>query len=167
MTNTTAEHRPRGSVGFVTRVVAMVCDEVVINVVALVLLSAVRLVLTRIGDPRQVISTGELIGGGTWFLLVTVGYYVSFWNVTGQTLGAHLMGIRVVRQGDFGDLGAVDAWRRMLGFVLASIPVGLGFLPVLVTERRRGLHDWIGGTVVMWDVPEWRHRGRQKPAGHQ
>lgn len=155
---------PRGCAGFVTRLVATLCDEVVINAIGLVLLGAARLVVNRVDTPGQTISTVEAIGGGSWLLFLGIVYYVSFWNVTGQTLGSRLMGIRVVRQSDFGDLSALEAWRRMLGFLLASVPAGAGFLPVLFTERRRGLHDWIGGTVVMWDVPAWRYRGRHIPA---
>jgi uncharacterized RDD family membrane protein YckC len=40
---------------------------------------------------------------------------------------------------------------RLVGLVLAIIPLFAGFIPVLFTERRRGLPDFLGGTVVLYD----------------
>jgi uncharacterized RDD family membrane protein YckC len=38
---------------------------------------------------------------------------------------------------------------RLIGLGLAIIPLFAGFLPVLVDDRRRGLHDFLAGTVVL------------------
>jgi uncharacterized RDD family membrane protein YckC len=43
-----------------------------------------------------------------------------------------------------------QALRRFVGMVIAAIPLGAGFLTILVDDRRRGLHDMIGGTVVVY-----------------
>ena len=40
---------------------------------------------------------------------------------------------------------------RLVGLVLAIVPLFAGFLPVLFTERRRGLPDFLAGTVVVYD----------------
>ena len=37
---------------------------------------------------------------------------------------------------------------RLIGLGLAIIPFFAGFLPVLVDDRRRGIHDMLAGTVV-------------------
>jgi hypothetical protein len=37
---------------------------------------------------------------------------------------------------------------RFVGLILATIPFFAGFWPVLFTRRRRGLPDWMAGTVV-------------------
>ena len=39
---------------------------------------------------------------------------------------------------------------RLIGLGLAIVPLFLGFLPVLVDARRRGLHDFLAGTVVLY-----------------
>jgi uncharacterized RDD family membrane protein YckC len=39
---------------------------------------------------------------------------------------------------------------RVIGLGLAIVPLFLGFLPVLVDARRRGLHDLLAGTVVLY-----------------
>jgi len=51
-----------------------------------------------------------------------------------------------------GSGGPPSAWRalvRFVGLILAIVPLLAGFLPVLVDGRRRGLHDFLSGTVVV------------------
>ena len=38
---------------------------------------------------------------------------------------------------------------RLAGLTLAAIPLFAGFLPILVDDRRRGVHDMLAGTVVV------------------
>jgi uncharacterized RDD family membrane protein YckC len=40
---------------------------------------------------------------------------------------------------------------RLVGLVLAIVPMFAGFVPVLFDDRRRGLADFIAGTVVLYD----------------
>ena len=85
---------------------------------------------------------------GAAFVVWTVAYFAVFWSTTGQTPGNRLMHIRVC-----GDDGGVITPRRALlrfgALVLAALPLFAGFLPVLVDDRRRGLHDMLAGTVVV------------------
>jgi len=39
------------------------------------------------------------------------------------------------------------------GLLLAIVPLFAGFVPVLFTERRRGLPDFVAGTVVVYGHP--------------
>jgi hypothetical protein len=39
----------------------------------------------------------------------------------------------------------------VVGLVLAIIPLGAGFLPVLVDSRRRSLPDYLARTTVVYD----------------
>ena len=75
-------------------------------------------------------------------------YFVFFWSVAGQTPAMRIMDIRVRRAGA---TEPPSLWRsivRLIGLVLAIIPFFAGFLPVLVDDRRRGIHDMMAGTVV-------------------
>ena len=38
---------------------------------------------------------------------------------------------------------------RLVGLFLAALPLLLGFVPILLNERRRGLQDWLGRSVVV------------------
>jgi uncharacterized RDD family membrane protein YckC len=100
-------------------------------------------------DPGGGTETVLLACGGVAFVLWAVGYFVVFWSTTGQTPGNRLMRIRVCGVDD----GAVLKPRRSLlrfgALALAALPLFAGFLPVLIDDRRRGVHDMIAGTVVV------------------
>jgi uncharacterized RDD family membrane protein YckC len=38
--------------------------------------------------------------------------------------------------------------------VLAAIPLFAGYLPILFSDRRRGFHDWLARTVVVFDTEQ-------------
>jgi uncharacterized RDD family membrane protein YckC len=82
-----------------------------------------------------------------WFVL-TLAWATVFVGGCGQTPGKILFGIAVVRE-DGESVGYRRAFGRALGFCLAALPLGLGFVGILFTRRRRGLHDWLAGTRVV------------------
>jgi uncharacterized RDD family membrane protein YckC len=138
--------------GLVTRGIAFAIDAAVVNGVAVVVAAAAALILSALSLPDSLDAV--LVAGGAWlFLLWSAAYFVTFWSTTGQTPGNRLMQIRVVRAED----GAVlRPWRsllRLVGVMLAALPLFLGFLPILLNERRRGPQDMIAGSVVIGVVP--------------
>jgi uncharacterized RDD family membrane protein YckC len=40
---------------------------------------------------------------------------------------------------------------RFVGLLLAIVPMFAGFIPVLFSEQRRGLPDYLAGTVVVYE----------------
>jgi len=72
------------------------------------------------------------------------------WSVAGQTLGKLLLGLRIVTPSG-GRIGWVRALRRIVGWFIALIPFGLGFAWIVVSPTRRGWHDYIAGTCVVYD----------------
>jgi uncharacterized RDD family membrane protein YckC len=65
-----------------------------------------------------------------------------------------VMGVRVV-DASGAPPGAGRSTVRFVGLLLAIVPCFLGFLPVLIDDRRRGLQDLLAGTVVLYaDVAE-------------
>ena len=48
-------------------------------------------------------------------------------------------------------VGIVALVASLVGLVLAIVPLFAGFVPVLFTERRRGLPDFLARTVVLYD----------------
>jgi uncharacterized RDD family membrane protein YckC len=98
------------------------------------------------------LQPGWLLGGlasAAW-TLVAGGYFVLFWTVAGQTPGMRPMRLRVLAP-DGAAPGAGRSVVRFLGLLLAMAPLFIGFLPVLFDARRRGLHDFLAGTVVVHD----------------
>jgi uncharacterized RDD family membrane protein YckC len=99
------------------------------------------------GDPEAATPT-IVIGTGLW-TMAGGAYLVSCWALAGQTPGMRFMRIRLDRDG-VRRIGARRALRRLAGLILAAIPLRLGFLGVLFTERRRGWPDHIAGTDVLY-----------------
>jgi uncharacterized RDD family membrane protein YckC len=136
--------------GLVTRTVAFVIDAAIINGVAFLLVAAASLVLSVFGSSLDDLPDWILVAGGVggWVLLAG-SYFVGSWALTGQTMGMRVMAIRVVKR----DGGHVSIWRglrRLVGAVIAAIPLFAGYLLILVDDRRRGLQDRLAGTVVVF-----------------
>jgi uncharacterized RDD family membrane protein YckC len=133
--------------GLVTRGIAFAVDAALINAIALAVGVGVGLALSILSIPHD-LQVVLLACGGAAFVVWTVAYFVVFWSTTGQTPGNRLMHIRVCR-----DDGAVLTPRRSLArfgaLLLAALPLLAGFLPVVVDDRRRGVHDMLAGTVVV------------------
>jgi uncharacterized RDD family membrane protein YckC len=106
------------------------------------------LVASLVGGLRPEWLVGALLASG-WMLLAGA-YFVLFWSAAGQTPGMRLLRLRV--RGPNGDAPAIGrSVVRLIGLVLAIVPLFAGFLPVLFNERRRGLPDFLAGTVVVHD----------------
>ena len=117
-------------VGFGERFVAYLIDVVILVVINMVL----RIVL---GAP------GILLG-----FLVDIAYVVGFWMAQGATPGKMVMGLRVVRQ-DGASVDGSTALLRYVGYIVSSIPIGLGFLWIIWDPRHEGWHDKIAKTRVI------------------
>ena len=90
--------------------------------------------------------------------LFVIGYFVFFWAIVGQTPGKALLGIRVIPvQGR--KLSVGRALLRYIGYWISTAGLLLGFLWILVDDRRQGWHDKISGTYVVYT---WHARPDEK-----
>jgi uncharacterized RDD family membrane protein YckC len=82
-------------------------------------------------------------------------YFIFFYSTTGQTIGMYIMGLRVVRaDGKHMTLwGSIVRWFALF---LSALPLALGFLWVLIDDRRQGWHDKLAHTYVIyaWNAEE-------------
>ena len=132
--------------GLVTRTLAFAIDAAVINLVAIVVAVVAALVFSVLpvsDDLRQLLA----VAGGVLFGAWIVAYFAFFWTSTGETPGNRAMRIRVMRT-DARPLRPRHALVRMVGIVV-SLPLLVGFVPILFERRRRGLPDMLAGTVVV------------------
>jgi uncharacterized RDD family membrane protein YckC len=131
--------------GAVTRAVALALDTAIALAAAVAIGATLALVASLVQELRPAWLVGVL--AGAWWLLVSGSYFVLFWTAAGQTPGMRLLRLRVLD----GDGEPPGLWRslvRFAGLLLAIVPLFAGFLPVLFDERRRGLPDYLAGTVV-------------------
>ena len=149
--------------GFISRLLAFVIDTVIISVSLIAttwFLSVTATMLqfrTILGFSLKSIpgfkemldtlfgpSTGSIIS----FLFV-MGYHVFFIVFAGQTPGKALMGVRVVSLKP-GKLHWWQAFIRFLGYFPSALLIWLGFLWILVDDRRQAWHDKLAGTCVIY-----------------
>ncbi len=75
---------------------------------------------------------------------------VGFWSLVGQTPGMRFLSIRLDVDGSR-EIGLKCAILRLFALPLALAPAGLGFLAILLSPTRRGWHDHLAGTKVVYD----------------
>ena len=143
---------PTGRAGAVTRVLAFGLDGLIVNlafsgVAALAALIASAFTGNGGGVSGYVLALGTV----TWAALGSL-YLVAFWSLAGQTPGMRFFGIRLGAEG--ARLPPRQSLKRLVGLVLAAIPFGLGFLGVLLDERRRGWQDRMAGVDVLYERNE-------------
>jgi uncharacterized RDD family membrane protein YckC len=142
--------------GFFSRSVAFCIDRLIIAGALAVLSGLVSLVFQqlRIDDwlgigPLDLTTAAAVAAAAGAFLDLV--YCVGFWLLAGRTPGKQAMGLLVVRtDGQRIRLGA--ALRRWLGYYVSGI-LFLGYLWVLVDDRRQAFHDKLAGTVVVYSRP--------------
>jgi uncharacterized RDD family membrane protein YckC len=119
--------------GFWIRLGAAITDSVVIWFVFFVLS---RIIVVGIMSPIL------------WLLLPFL-YHWLFIGLKGQTLGKMAVGIKVVNaQGSIPGLGDA-ALREVLGKIVSSIAIYLGFLWIIWDRQKQGWHDKIASTHVV------------------
>lgn len=151
--------------GFATRTIALAIDAVVVDGVALLVSVSVGLALNllHVGKTATVVAAAV---GGVAFVLWVLGYFVTFWTTTGQTPGCRVMGVRVLddRTGR-APLRMRQALVRIVGCIVSTLMLCAGFLLILVDDRRRGLHDRMARTVVVYTSKEDDPGPGRRPAG--
>jgi uncharacterized RDD family membrane protein YckC len=142
-------NRPGDYAGFVTRAIAFAIDVALIDLAAAFVAVVVGLGMSALELPDVVVTITVAVGGVA-FIVWSVGYFAMFWSTTGQTPGARVMGVRVVCATGGEPMTLRSAMVRLVGMLLAAIPLFAGFLLILIDDRRRGLQDRLARTVVLY-----------------
>ena len=127
------------------RVISGAIDMVFVGLIQLTLFYlTTHLVAQRVGA----LPSSALVAMGLVGAVMAAGYFLFFWSLSGQTLGKLLTGSRVVnRRG--GALGFGRASLRLVATLVATLPLGAGFIGLWTDPERRGWHDRIAGTKVI------------------
>jgi uncharacterized RDD family membrane protein YckC len=141
--------------GFVTRAVALVIDLVIISGGILFGNGIITLIAEFLQmEGAFVIEVARFIGLQFVF---PFAYFVGLTGLFDQTIGKVLMGLRVIKaDGSHMDLRTAT-WRFLLNIIGVG-PVFLGYLWVLVDNRRRAWHDILAGTYVIYEEDRITHK---------
>ncbi len=132
--------------GFWIRVGATLIDSLIIIIVLMVPLSFIY---------GQQYWTGDQYIHGFWDFLL--GYVVPivatiwFWLRFMGTPGKMALKLRIVDAKTGNGISLGQAIGRYLGYIVSSIPLGLGFIWIGIDGRKQGWHDKMAGTVVIRD----------------
>ena len=136
--------------GFWIRVLAWIVDGVILTVFGGLLTFGVGILAGALGSRAPALQIYLLPITWAVTLFLPALYLVFGWARSGRTFGKMACGLRVVHE-DGGQLGFGGAIVRLIGYMLSSLIFCIGYLMVAFTDRKRGLHDMLAGTVVVRD----------------
>ena len=141
--------------GFWIRLAAYILDTILANILLLVPLTIIGVVIVSKGIPTDDAKLGLAID-----ILVLAGtavYYMipmaSGWQATP---GKKLLGLHVIRT-DGRKIGLGLALGRYLAYILSSLIFLIGFLMIGWNREKKGFHDMICGTRVVYGKPRPRN----------
>jgi uncharacterized RDD family membrane protein YckC len=151
--------------GFLSRAVGLILDYAIIAGVVIgtglltnLLFNVFGFDLATCPADASVFAAGTLAcraGRGflAFFAIILAPIYcVFFWMTTGQTIGQRVMGLRVLRLNGR-RMGFWLSLIRWIGYQICIITLGIGFLWVLIDNRRMGWHDKLARTCVIYAWP--------------
>jgi uncharacterized RDD family membrane protein YckC len=146
------------------RLLAFIIDAVVVIIILYL--------FNQVSGSQVLVNTAseQAFNSLSWHQWVFIGilavYFIGFWAWRGQTLGKMLVGAKIVKN-DGGKIGIVRALVRYIVYFLYLLLWGFAnssmFILVIIAivaiiivasnKKKRGIHDFIAGTVVINSRP--------------
>jgi uncharacterized RDD family membrane protein YckC len=155
--NLSPQVRSSRPAGFFSRFEAFIIDLVILSIIQLVGAVFIEEFLRFFKFNQLVDSikkffenpTNAITAGSIVLTVIVISYFTFFWTLVGFTPGKAVLGLKVVRK-DGAKISFGRALLRFFCYWISAIPLFLGFLWVLWDPKRRGWHDKIAGTQVLY-----------------
>lgn len=138
--------------GFFVRAGAFLIDTVIVTFITL--LMRFPLWIVSFGIPENIWNAGVLFSYTMKDILLYicgVAYYVLLTYYTGATIGKKLMNLKVI-SADGGKLTLLNViYRETIGRFLCTFAMGIGYLMAGIDKEKRGLHDVLCDTRVIYE----------------
>jgi uncharacterized RDD family membrane protein YckC len=147
--------RPIPYAGLVSRTLAFTLDGVLVTAAILVTGTTIGLAISLLVPGESHAHLGVALVGavlGVWWLIMGL-YLTCFWVLAGQTPGMRVMRLQVSAS-EGGRMGPAQALVRLIGMVLAALPLMAGYALILLDDRRQGLHDKLARSFVLYAAEE-------------
>lgn len=155
--------------GFWVRLAAYIIDSIIVAVGLLV----VRLAWIAVGA----LISGTIFDGNVLFhyslkdivlYIFKVMYFILLTWCTGTTIGKRLMNLRVVPADRNEKLSFIDVlYRETVGRFLCGISIWIGYIIVGIDKEKRGFHDMLCDTRVVYEKKVKVYPEYQGPVGTQ
>ncbi|MGC2696965.1 MAG: RDD family protein [Candidatus Angelobacter sp.] len=146
--------------GFWIRLLAHIIDHIAVSIVTvplyliLVLPAALRIATEaeRNGEPSPEMIMSIVGAGSTFIILVLVGLWLYEALLTSSswqgTIGKRVLHLKVTDEAG-NRISFGRATGRFFGKILSQMIMYIGYIMIAFTDRKRGLHDMLAGTLVM------------------
>ncbi len=136
--------------GFRVRLAAYFIDALAVTIfTSLVLMLFSDIPAKELWDLRNMFSDSDVSFRANLINeLIYLAYFTLAIGKWGQTLGKAMMGLKIVRR-DGSKLTYMRSFARTISYNLSFIILGIGFLMIAFSTRKRGLHDRICDTSVL------------------
>jgi uncharacterized RDD family membrane protein YckC len=145
---------PTEDAGALTRALAFALDGLIVNLAFSGIAAIAALIASAFSGNENGLSGLTLAVGSVAWLALGSSYLVAFWSLAGQTPGMRFFGIRIGVEGQ--RLPLRRSLRRLVGLTLSFLTFGIGFLGILLDQRRRGWQDRLAGVDVLYESNERR-----------
>jgi len=140
--------------GFVTRLLAYLLDALILTGIIAIGSWAMLQVDALFEDMGANLRISVSTAWGLLTPVIISAYYVIFWALTGKTIGKAFLGVKVVRtDGRPPKIG--QSLLRLVGYALSTLAFFAGYLWIIIDDNRKGWHDHIARTWVVYD---WEKR---------
>jgi len=129
--------------GFWIRLVAYIIDAILISIAYGVVgtVMGVNIFNPDIENYSPTANLISLVIGWLYFALMES-------SERGATVGKMAMGLRVVTS-DYKRLSFLNATGRYFAKIISALILCIGFIMIAFTDKKRGLHDMMAGTLVI------------------
>jgi uncharacterized RDD family membrane protein YckC len=134
--------------GFLLRFVAWFIDSLILFVVGFVLGFAVSFPIALITDDSTISTIVSLL---LQVVSLVIGwlYFAGLESSNNQgTFGKMILGL-IVTDTDGNKVSFITATIRHFAKIISGLLLGIGYLMIIFTEKKQGLHDMIAGTLVL------------------
>lgn len=128
------------------------CGALVIDYMVILLVPVSSLLLGRFFeyDGAKLLNSVVMNTGWLITILLALTNFFIFPMFSGQSIGKMITGIRLVnRDGSAPGFGTIIV-RHLVGYPITLFTGMIGFLLSAFTKEGKALHDYIGGTVVVY-----------------
>lgn len=150
MLNKPGHEAETNQVGLVTRALAGVVDLALISALLSIGFGLLASIIPAVSGGSDGLSIWGVFTFGFIGYVIGGSIFAAFWALVGQTPGMRFLSIHLDAGGSQ-EIGLRRAVKRLFAVPLSLIPLGMGFFAILLSPERRGWHDRIAGTTVLYD----------------